>query len=148
MKIKMNSIIIGSALFSIFFMSSCASINSVSLTQIPQERNQKVKAVKDKIIFLGFNFDNDFVDQMSTELQRQCPNGRITGILTKDENINYFLYIVWKKQVSAEGYCQRIGALPGATNKKKSAQVNPELRQFMGEKGESFDSQTVTTTVE
>lgn len=148
MKLKMSSIIIGSALFSIFFISSCASINSVSLTQIPQERNQKVKVVKDKIIFLGFNFDNDFVDQMSTELKRQCPDGRITGILTKDENINYFLYIVWKKQVSAEGYCQRAGALPGGVSKKKSAQMKIDPIDSIGQNGGSFDSQAASTSVE
>lgn len=86
-------------------MGGCASVNSVSLTPIPAERKAPVRVEKSKVIILGFNFDNDFIDQMVVDLQRQCPKGKVTGILTKDENINYFLYFVWKKQVTATGYC-------------------------------------------
>jgi hypothetical protein len=87
------------------FISGCASINSVSLTPIPADRRNTVKAEKSKTIFFAFNFDNDFVDEVVSDLKRQCPNGKVTGLLTKDENINYFLYIVWKKQITATGYC-------------------------------------------
>lgn len=86
-------------------MSGCASINSVSITPIPAQRKAQVQTLKSKVIFLGFNFDNDFVDDAVVDLKRQCPNGQVTGLLTKDENINYFLYIVWKKQITATGYC-------------------------------------------
>lgn len=114
-------------LFVVMFVSGCASLNSVSLTQIPSERNQKVKVTRDKVIFLGFNFDNDFVDQMTNDLKKQCPDGRISGLLTKDENINYFLYIVWKKQVTAEGYCLRAGASTQPSPKKKSAENSDSI---------------------
>lgn len=85
--------------------AGCASINSLSLTPIPANRSNKVEVVKSKVIILGFNFDNDFVDQINDDLKAKCPAGKVSGILTKDENINYFLYFVWKKQVSVTGYC-------------------------------------------
>lgn len=86
-------------------LAGCASINSVSLTPIPPERKNQVRTERGKVIFLGFNFDNDFVDDVVEDLKRQCPNGKVTGLLTKDENINYFLFFVWKKQITATGYC-------------------------------------------
>lgn len=83
----------------------CASINSLSLTPIPAERKNPVQAERSKIIILGFNFDNDFVDDVVDELKQQCPKGKVTGLLTKDENIFYFMFFVWKKHITATGYC-------------------------------------------
>lgn len=84
-------------------LGGCASVNSVSLTPIPVNRSQPVKAEVSRWIFLGFNFDNDFIDPLVGDLKTQCPNGVISGILTKDETISYFL--VFKKQVTATGFC-------------------------------------------
>lgn len=95
----------------------CASVNSVSLTPIPKERNKVVRAQASKMIFLGFNFDNDFIDGVVNDLKNQCPNGKVTGLLTKDQNINYFLYFVWKKQVDVTGYC----VSSNSTSKQSSA---------------------------
>lgn len=83
----------------------CASVNSVSLTPIPASRNRPVKAEVSKIIFLGFSFDNDFIDPLVTNLKNQCPNGVVSGILTKDETISYFL--VFNRRVVATGYCNQ-----------------------------------------
>ena len=117
-------------------MTSCASVNSVSLTPIPVDRRSPVKVEVSKVIVLGFNFDNDFVDQVVSDLQRKCPKGKVTGILTKDENINYFLYIVWKKQITATGYCVDMSAATAAKNKTRGASsvesdelLNTELAQ-------------------
>lgn len=92
------------------FLSGCASVNSVSLTSIPANKEREVKTSASRIIFLGFNFNNDYVDNMVEDLQRQCPNGKISGILTKDESINYFLFFVWERRVTARGYCQGGGS--------------------------------------
>ncbi|GEM_PF-981080 len=118
----MKSSIFCSAVF--LFLSSCASINSVSLTPIPSERNKKVRTEKSKIIFLGFNFDNDFVDDAVEDLKKQCPNGQVTGLLTKDENINYFLYFVWKKQITASGFC--VSVKDSLNNKTSDAKIATE----------------------
>ncbi len=101
-KILNKSFCIG---LSALVLNACVSLNSVSLTPIPPERNNRVSVERDKFIFLGFSFDNDFVDGAVEDLKAQCPNGKVTGLLTKDENINYFLYIFWKKRISAQGYC-------------------------------------------
>jgi len=108
----------------------CASVNSVSLTPIPAQRNRPVKAEVSKWIFLAFSFDNDFINPLVDDLKQQCPNGVISGILTKDETISYFL--VFKKNVSATGYCNisqasakrasAKGRVPGSTDPSTAAE--------------------------
>ncbi len=90
---------------SLLVFAGCTHLQSVSTTSIPAQRGRKVQASSDKIIFLGFNFNNDYVDAMVQDLARQCPNGKVEGLLTKQEDVDYFLYIVWKSQVTASGYC-------------------------------------------
>jgi hypothetical protein len=99
------------AISACLMLSACASINSVSLTSIPAKKNNEVRALTSKVIVLGLNFDNDYVNAMVDDLKRQCPDGQVKGILTKDEVINYFLFIVYKRQVSATGYCQKRGSV-------------------------------------
>lgn len=84
-------------------ITSCASINSVSLTPIPADRSQLVTAETSKTIFLGFNFNNDFADNLVGDLKSKCPNGIVSGVLTKDEVIHYF--IVHTRKITATGYC-------------------------------------------
>ncbi|MBL7557464.1 MAG: hypothetical protein JNM24_16670 [Bdellovibrionaceae bacterium] len=86
-------------------VSGCVSLNSVSLTSVPVERGQKVRAESERFIFMGFNFDNDYVNAVTSDLKTQCPNGTVSGLLTKSESINYFLYIFWKSRITATGYC-------------------------------------------
>ena len=81
----------------------CAHVNSVSLTPIPVHRSQPVKAEAHKWIFLAFNFNNDYVDSIVDDLKTKCPNGVVSGILTKDETIAYVL--VFKRHVTATGFC-------------------------------------------
>jgi len=100
------------------FLSACASLNSVSLTPIPAERKTQVKTEKSKVIFLGFNFDNDFVNDAIDDLKQQCPHGKVTGLLTKDETILYFSFFVWKKQITATGYCVPTTTAMNATKAK------------------------------
>ncbi len=91
--------------FVLLFTVGCHTINSVSLTQIPQQRSKKVEAEVSKFIFLGFNFNNDYVDNLSQKLQDQCEGGQVRGILTKDTVINYFLMLFHTRQITASGYC-------------------------------------------
>jgi hypothetical protein len=87
------------------FAFSCRSVQSVSLTQIPAQRDKVVKAEVSKFIFLGLNFNNDFVDGLVDQLKEECKGGQVKGILTKDEVVNYFLMIFYTRQISAQGYC-------------------------------------------
>lgn len=94
-----------SALVGLF--TGCASIQSVSLTPIPAKKGRKVESMTSKMIIFGMNFNNDFVDEMVSDLKRQCKDGMVTGILTKDEVIDYFLMIVHARKITATGYCQQ-----------------------------------------
>lgn len=85
------------------YIVGCASINSVSLTPIPKDRSKVVTAEVSKTIFLAFSFNNDFLDPLVGQLKAKCPQGVVTGILTKDEVIHYF--IVHTRRVIATGYC-------------------------------------------
>lgn len=82
--------------------TGCASLHSVSVTSIPQNRNQKVSANVSKWIVLGLNFNNDYVDELTESLRRKC-DGKVTGILTKYES-KLFL-IASKNEITATGFC-------------------------------------------
>jgi len=106
----------------------CASVNSVSLTPIPSQRAKQVRAEVSKLIFLGFSFDNDFIDPLVSNLREQCPNGVISGILTKDETISYFL--VFKKKVTASGFCSMAVAKAGNDkNNRRTPSVSEEVME-------------------
>lgn len=92
-----------SLLFGIYAMTACAHLNSVSVTQVPADRSKEIRVNTSKWIFLGFSFDNLFVDQLAAELKGKCQGGKIQGILTKDETFAYF--ILFKKEVTVTGFC-------------------------------------------
>ena len=96
-----------SLMLSVTLMSGCVSLRSVSQTQIPAKRSGKVMAESEKWIIFFLSFDNDFVDKVSADLKRKCQKGKVTGILTKDENVNYFLGLVMKRRIVAHGYCNK-----------------------------------------
>lgn len=99
----------------------CASVNSISLTPIPAARTKMVKAEVSKFIFLGFNFDNDFVEPLVNNLKQQCPQGTVSGILTKDEVISYFL--AHTRKVTATGYCSSGGTAKNSAARGAASEV-------------------------
>ena len=90
-------------------ITGCTYLESVSLTNIPEERSRVVTATREKGIIFYFNFDTDFTDELSADLRSQCEGGVVSGILTKFENICYVpvfcFYSVYR--VTATGYCNR-----------------------------------------
>lgn len=92
----------------IFFitLSGCASLNSVSVTSLPANRDNQIQAQADKWIIFGLSFDNDYADTVAKGLEAKCPRGKVSGILTKDEAYYYFLALVVKRQIQATGYCE------------------------------------------
>ncbi|MNK08038.1 hypothetical protein D3C87_259620 [compost metagenome] len=110
-KLFLTLVIAGSGLV------GCASINSVSLTPIPVNRSKPVKAEVSRWIILGFNFNNDYVDPLVDNLKSQCPNGVVSGILTKDEVVAYVL--VFKRNVVATGFCNTVVAKASPEKSRK-----------------------------
>lgn len=114
---------IGLLVLTLIFLNSCligcVSLDSVSVTQVPVNRSQKVRAEAERSIFLGFNFDNDYVNSITNDLKNQCTNGTVSGILTKTESTMYFLFFFWKKKVTATGYCVPSKVASRANDNKK-----------------------------
>ena len=84
-------------------LAGCTSLQSVSVTQIPADRSRPLHAQVSNTALLGIHFDNDFIEPLTANLMRQCPQGRVTGILTKQESSVYV--IVQVRRVVATGYC-------------------------------------------
>jgi hypothetical protein len=84
-------------------LAGCTSLQSVSVTQIPKDRSRPVHAEVSNTALFGIHFDNDFVRELTDDLMRQCPDGRVTGILTKQESTLYV--IVQTRRVVATGFC-------------------------------------------
>lgn len=90
---------------SMMFLASCAQVRSVSQTSIPAKRGTPVKAEVTNNIILLMNFKTDYVNDLTAQLQKSCPNGKVEGILTKDVMITYFPIIFHREHITAEGYC-------------------------------------------
>ena len=94
---------------SLLLLSNCVFLESVSLTNIPQNRSKRVTASVQKSIVFYTSFSNAYVDELSAKLGRQCPNGVVSGILTKTESTCYFplfcFYVV--STVTASGVCNQ-----------------------------------------
>jgi hypothetical protein len=105
-KVKGNNMrkYLGLALVTVF-VNGCSHLQSVSTTSVPAQRGNKVTAERERSIFLLFNFNNDYVNDMAQDLAEKCQGGKIQGLLTKQENIVYFPLIFHKIRVTAEGYC-------------------------------------------
>ncbi len=86
-------------------LSACVHLNSVSLTQIPNEKGDLINAQAHDWVFLGFTSQNDFVDEAVTQLKDKCTGGKLTGILTKHQTTTYVL--VFKREIIASGYCKK-----------------------------------------
>jgi len=91
------------ALPALLALAGCTSLQSVSVTQVPADRGRPVRAEVSNTAFLGIHFDNDFLNDLTPQLLAQCPHGRITGLLTKQESSLYV--IVATRRVIATGYC-------------------------------------------
>lgn len=87
-------------------LTGCVSLNSVSLTQLPENRERLVTASASDLVFLGFTTQNDFVDEAVESLKSECQGGKLTGILTKHQTTAYL--VVFKREVIASGYCNML----------------------------------------
>ena len=83
---------------------ACASLQSVSMTQVPSDRSRSIQSESSSWGFLGIFFSNSFADDAVKELQDQCPNGRITGVYTKQESRFYVL--VLQRKIQATAFCE------------------------------------------
>jgi hypothetical protein len=85
-------------------LSSCATLHSVSLTQVPANRSNPVEAEGFSWGILGIYFSNGFVDDAMNDLKSKCPGGRINGVYTKYEGRFYLLWAT--RTVTAKAFCE------------------------------------------
>jgi len=87
-------------------LSGCVGLNTVSMTQVPAERDNKITTNSSSWNFIGINFSNVFVDQAIEDLKAQCPTGKIEGVYTKHQTTGYVL--VFKREVIVSAYCNEV----------------------------------------
>ena len=88
------------------FMTNCVSLQSVSITNIPKDTSRPVSTSQTKLIFLAANFNTDYADLLSKDLRKQCPGGKVSGILTKNEHICHLpLCLFYSQKITAKGFC-------------------------------------------
>lgn len=133
----MNKLALPTLILVAGLLSACASLNSVSLTPVPANRAHSVFAESEKWIIMGFNFDNDYADQVAKDLGNKCPGGKISGILTKDEAYFYFLFFVMKRHVVATGFCERKADVAAATSRSKGRKYNSTEESSSEAEGEA-----------
>jgi hypothetical protein len=87
-------------------LSGCVGLNTVSMTQVPAERDNKITTNSSSWNFIGINFSNVFVDEAIEKLKGQCPAGKIEGVYTKHQTTGYVL--VFKREVIVSAYCNEV----------------------------------------
>ena len=87
-------------------LSGCVGLNTVSMTQVPAERDNKITTNSSSWNFIGINFSNAFVDEAIEQLKAQCPTGKIEGVYTKHQTTGYLL--VFKREVIVSAYCNEV----------------------------------------
>ena len=85
------------------FSTGCANLQSVSFTQVPENRNKKIKVEESSWGILAIFFTNSFVDTIPEKLRQQCPTGKITGVYTKYHSRYYILWLT--RYVEVEAFC-------------------------------------------
>ena len=121
-------------------LPACTSLQSVSVTQVPIDRSRPMRAEVTNTAFLGIHFSNDFLDDLMPQLIQQCPRGRITGLLTKQENSVYV--IVATRRVIATGYCVYDPVAPAPAAAVAAAEPTPQAAP----EPSTTTSTTATTT--
>jgi hypothetical protein len=84
----------------------CVRLASLSVTQVPADRAQPVRAeAESPLLFLGAGLQETFADGLVSDLRQQCPDGLVSGVLTKHEVISW--PFVRRHRVTATGWCLR-----------------------------------------
>ena len=88
-----------------FTLVGCVHLNSVSTSSIPADRSRPIEAQAYKSLPFLVSFSNSYLDDLARSLAEQCPDGRVEGILTKQEFLTYFPLVAHAYKVTASGYC-------------------------------------------
>ena len=90
-----------------YLLIGCVTVDSVSISQIPEKSQRRQKIVSESsspIIFL-IPFGSDYVERAHEEFLSKCPKGAIEGVVSKHENTRYFGSLVSSASLRLQGYC-------------------------------------------
>ena len=90
----------------------CTHLHSLSVTTIPDDRSRPVEATGERIVVLGINPNNDYADEVVSDLAQQCPDGRVSGVMTRYERALVVPIFAYAHRVRATGYCLKDGSQP------------------------------------
>ena len=90
----------------------CTHLHSLSVTTIPDDRSRPVEATGQRIVVLGLNWDNDYAAEVVSDLAKQCPDGRVSGVMTRYERALVVPIFAYAHRVHAEGFCLQAGSQP------------------------------------
>ena len=108
-------------IFAAALLHGCVTVQSISVSQIPEasQRKHVVTATASSPVVFAIPFNNDYIDEARSNLLNQCPNGVIEGLLSKHENSNYFVGLVYMQRVKFQGYCNQKVAMTHSKAKRK-----------------------------
>lgn len=88
-------------------LSGCVTVKSVSASRVPEssQRTHPVHASSSALILFWIPFGSSYVETAAAELSHTCRGGRVEGVLSKEENVNYFFSLVMLRRVELQGYC-------------------------------------------
>ena len=90
----------------------CTHLHSLSVTTIPDDRSRPVEATGERIVLLGINPNNDYAAEVVSDLAKQCPDGRISGVMTRYERAMVVPVLAYAHRVHAQGFCLKDGSQP------------------------------------
>ena len=62
-----------------------------------------VASERTQLVFMGLRFNSKYVDEAFSDLERKCPNQRISGIHTRYTTKSMILF--WTHKIFIRGYC-------------------------------------------
>ena len=99
----------------------CMTVRSVSVSQLPESslRQSVVTAQTSSPVIFGIPFNTDYLDEVRADFVSRCKDGAIEGVISKHEDVNYFIGLVVVQKVNLQGYCVRKVASVSAKTKRK-----------------------------
>ncbi len=80
-------------------------VHAVNQDSILATEGELIEAEAEKVIWLRFNGNNDYVREAYAELISKCPGGTIHGVASRLSSTNGFFY--WTARVRFTGICVR-----------------------------------------
>ncbi len=96
-------------LFSILFLlASCShSVHQVTMSDhnlnINPKMAKKIHTLSEQKVIFWFTFDTNYVESAKSQLEKQCPQGEVTNIMTRYSTSHGFFH--WTNKIYMEGLC-------------------------------------------